>query len=109
MKETAATIVIPSVPTAKFEGLKGKVLKAYVEALSAVQTSTGATMLANMTLREYLRAANAKLGKAAEAFSELTELAERSLYSPYEPKDEAAAKAENLADTIRRNLTDAAA
>ncbi len=54
-KETPV-MVIPAIPETKFEGLKGKVLKAYVEALRAVQAATGDSLMPNMTLREYLRA-----------------------------------------------------
>ena len=97
-------MVIPAIPETKFEGLKGNVLKAYVEALRAVQSATGDSLMPNMTLREYLQASSSKLGEAVEAFSELTALAERSLYSPHVPKEEDPEKARNLASTIRRIL-----
>ena len=58
-----------------------------------------------MTLREYMRATSSKIGDAVEPFSELTMLAERSLYSPYAPKEEDSEKAENLVSTIRRLLS----
>ncbi len=104
----ASAMVIP-IPEAKFEGLKGKVLNAYVEALRAVQTVTGESLMPNMTLREYMVATSLKLRGAAEAFSELTALAEKSIYSPYSPKEEDSARAEDLANIVRRTLTNAVA
>jgi len=105
LKKEAPVVVLPAISETKFEGLKGKVLKAYVEALRAVQSATGDSLMPNMTLREYLRASSSKMREALEAFSELTTLAERSLYSPHAPKEEDAEKAENLVSTIRRILS----
>lgn len=85
----------------KLGGLKAKVVKAYIEALNAVQSFTGLSLLFNMTLREYLRGAEPKLGSVAVEFSELTALAERSLYSPYMPTDQDLAYAESLAEKVR--------
>jgi hypothetical protein len=104
-EEEAPVMVVPAIPETKFEGLKGKVLKAYVEALRAVQSATGESLMLNMTLREYLQASSSKMREALEPFSELTAVAERSLYSPHIPKEEDTEKAENLASTIRRILS----
>jgi hypothetical protein len=101
----AATATIPTTPEIKFEGVKGKVLKAYVEALKAVQVATGDSLTSNMTLREYTRVTGSKIGEAADPFFELTTLTEKSLYSPHVPQQEDSEKAENLANTIRRILT----
>ena len=60
----------------------------------------------NMTLREYLQTTSPKLKEIANPFSELTVLAEKSLYSPNAPNEADSEKAENLANTIGRTLTD---
>ncbi len=96
--------VAPAISEMKFKGLKGNVLKAYIETLQAVQTATRISLLPDMTLREYLQASGSKMGEALEAFSELTALAERSLYSPHAPNEKDAEKAENLAIEIGRRL-----
>ncbi len=103
-KEAAAVSVeLPAViAEKKYDGLKGIVIKAYVEALKTVQTATGETLTANKTLREYLEAAITKLGEAAAPFSELTSLAEKALYSTHTPSEADSENAEKLASTIRR-------
>ncbi|MGE5555601.1 MAG: hypothetical protein ACM3UY_04965 [Methanocella sp.] len=80
----------------KFEGLKGRVLRAYVSALSLVQSVTGESLMPDMTLHEYLVVAGAKCGGAVEAFSALTGLAEKSLYSPHVITEAEAVVAEQL-------------
>jgi hypothetical protein len=108
-KKEMPVTVIPAIRETKLEGLKGKVLKAYIEALKAVQAATGSSLLPDMTLREYITLTSSKIGEAMEPFAELTTLAERSLYSPYAPKEEDSEKAENLANTLRRILNNAIA
>ncbi len=103
-KEVPVIVAAPAISEMKFKGLKGKVLKAYVEALRSVQNTTHISLLPNMTLREYLQASSSKIGAALEEFSELTALAERSLYSPHAPNEKDAEKAENLAIAIGRRL-----
>ena len=93
-----------AMPLMKFEGLKGRVLKAYVEALNLVQKVTGESLMPDMTLHEYLRVTSSKIGNADGSFSDLTLLTERSLYSAYAPIDSEAEYAEKLADTIRRTV-----
>ncbi|MCW4029795.1 MAG: hypothetical protein NWE92_09155 [Candidatus Bathyarchaeota archaeon] len=89
-----------------FEGIKGQILKAYLEAQKAVQQATKLTLESNMTLREYAHLISAKIGEAAAGFFELTSLAEKSLYSPHEPQIEDAEKAEDSASNIRRFLSE---
>jgi hypothetical protein len=101
--ETPAIAAQP-IPETKFVGVKGRVLQAYIGAYGAVQTATGSSLLANMTLREYMQATSLKAEEAAEPFSHLTALAEKSLYSPHEPTEEDAAEADALASKIRRSL-----
>lgn len=84
----------------KFEGTKGKVLQAYVNAVKLVQQVTGRTLEINMTLREFLKETEPRLGEAAGVFVELTGLAERALYSAVTPTIEEAKRAEALANKI---------
>jgi hypothetical protein len=104
-EEDKASVSFQSSPEIKSEGTKGKVLKMYVQTLRAVQLATGDSLMPYTTLREYVRATGSKIGGAADPFSELTTLAERCLYSPYEPKEEDMEKAESLASAIRRILS----
>ena len=104
-QKEASAAVAPAVPDRHFEGRKGKVLKAYVNALKIVQSATGNSLMPNMTLREYLQTTSPSLKNIANPFSELTGLTEKSLYSPNTPNEEDSEKAENLANTIRRTLT----
>jgi hypothetical protein len=46
-----------------------------------------------------------KIGEAADQFSELTTLVERSLYSPYAPEEKDLQETENLTSAIRRILS----
>jgi hypothetical protein len=108
-QKEASAAVAPAVPDRNFEGRKGKVLKAYVNALEIVQSVTGNSLMPNMTLREYLQATSPRLKETAHPFSELTVLTEKSLYSPNAPNEADSEKAEKLANTIRRTLTDGTA
>lgn len=99
-----ATPSTQSKPQFKLEGLKGKVLESYVRALKVVEPTTGIILRSNMTLREFLIDTKPKLSEAASLFAELTALAERALYSPYTPKEEDLAQAEDHAINIGRVL-----
>jgi len=88
----------------KFEGVKGKVLEAYVKASKSVEWATGTSLKLEMTLREFLIESEPKLGKVALQFGQLTTLAEISLYSPHAPKESDAANAEKLLNEIERAL-----
>ena len=89
--------VVSSSPELKFEGNKGEVLKAYVDALKIVEATTGNSLTVNMTMHEFMRKTEPAIGKAATPFSKLTVMAEKSLYSPYEPETEDLEKAKSLA------------
>ncbi|HSV48842.1 MAG TPA: hypothetical protein VLH35_00875 [Candidatus Acidoferrales bacterium] len=101
----AAPVVIPSVVSQRnLEGVPGRLLKAYVEALTVVQSVTGYSAKPIMTLREYLQLAAPKLQGALGPFSELTSMAERTLYSRYQTEESDSKHAEELVTTIRRIL-----
>ena len=112
--ETQANIMMPNsempiiVPTVvaerKLEGFAGKIIKAYVEAISSIQSFTGLSATATMTLREYFELAKPKLCDATEAFSHLTALTEIALYSTHRTEESAVNEAEELSDNIRRSL-----
>jgi hypothetical protein len=115
--ETQATVVAPKsevaivVPTVvaerKLEGLAGKIVKAYIEAISAIQSTTSIAATPTMTLREYFDMANPKLRDTTEAFSRLTALAEITLYSTHPVEESAVNEAEELANIVRRKLNGA--
>jgi len=97
-------VTVPVKAEFRFEGVKGKVLEAYVKALRIIESVTGSALRANMTLREFLYEAEPKLGSAVSSFSELTVLAEKTLYSPHIPEARDVAKAEEYANEIGRML-----
>jgi hypothetical protein len=100
----ATPTTLASKPQFIYEGAKGKLLKAYVKAVNAVERATECVLAPDMTLREFLHETREKTGDAAQPFTELTDLAERTLYAPFIPEAQHIAKAENLAETIRRSL-----
>ncbi len=104
--QSSATIgaVIPLKAEFKFEGIKGKVLEAYVKAQRSIELLTGTAMDHDMTLREYLHITEHSLGNAADPFSDLTLFAERVIYSPHMPKEQDLVKAQRDADEIGRIL-----
>jgi hypothetical protein len=87
-----------------FEGVKGKVLEAYVKAMRAVESVNEISLKPHMTLREFLYDAQPKIGDAVNPFANLTVLAERALYSPHQPRIEEVAKAEDLATKVETVL-----
>jgi len=83
-------------PAVKFEGIKGRLLEAYLRAAVVVEEATRVRMEPHMTLREFMREATPRMHSAFEAFARLTALAERALYSSHVPEAEEAAEAEKL-------------
>ena len=86
----------------RLEGFKGRVLKAYVEAVGVVQSVTGFSASPTMTLREYVQLVKPKLEVAFEVFSDLTALTEKTLYSAQTVDEADANRAKELATTLRR-------
>ena len=77
-----ASVVVPAgVSERKLDGYKGLIIKAYIEAVKAVESATGLSASPTMTLREYVQLAKPKLEVALDAFTELTSLTEKILYS----------------------------
>ncbi|MCW3999771.1 MAG: hypothetical protein NWE93_05995 [Candidatus Bathyarchaeota archaeon] len=99
-----APTTIPTLPQVKLQGARGAILQAYVEALAAVQSATGATLTINMTLREYTKITCPRIGAAGKLFESLTMQAEKSLYSPHTPQPEELQRAEEHKEAIRRIL-----
>jgi hypothetical protein len=89
-------------PETKLEGTTGTILQAYFRTVKGVEKMTRIFMKPQMTLREFLKEVTPKLSSATEAFAELTNLAERVLYSPYTPEKDEALRAEQLASQVRR-------
>jgi hypothetical protein len=79
---------------------KERMLAAYYDVAGVVQRLTAISLESQMTLREFLRETKPLLGRAGEAFAELTYMAERALYSPYIGAEDVA-KAEELAQTLK--------
>jgi DNA-binding ferritin-like protein len=103
-KGEQTSVSLAAGPETKFEGIKGEIVKLYIETLKTVQSITGDPLMPYMTLREYMRATASKIGGAADPYFELTMLAERCLYSPYALREKDLQKATSLACAIRRAL-----
>jgi hypothetical protein len=96
-------------PAPVFSGLRGRVLAAYHSGQAAVEKISGAAMGPDTTLREFLDMTSLPSAAAGERFTELTGLAENTLYSRNAPRRETAARAEELAHTIKEDLDRGAA
>lgn len=91
-------------PRVELEGVKGRILMAYLKAAGKIQEAVGISMEPHMTLREFLSESKPKLKGATGFFTELTFMAERILYSPYLPANDEALRAEGLAETTMEVL-----
>ena len=96
-------------PEVRFEGAGGRILEAYFKAMRIIEAKTGISMKPYTTLREFLSETKPMLNGAAEAFTDLTTLAEKTLYSPHTPEAADSVKAEELALSIWRVLSSGAA
>jgi hypothetical protein len=77
-----------------------KVIQSYARAWRLVERTTGVLMEPNTTINEFLQIASARLNGAKDPFSCLTALAERSLYSQFDPVLEDVSLAETYSRTI---------
>ena len=102
--ETHAAETLQLKPTIKLEGMRARILMAYLKAVEKIGAATGIFMELHMTLREFLCEAKPKLRGATDSFSELTFLAERVLYSPYMPEEDEGSKAERLVERVMEAL-----
>jgi len=75
--------------------------------MKAVEEEAEISMKPQMTLREFLKEVMPELGDATGAFTELTVLAERALYSRGTLREDGALRAENLASKVERVITGA--
>ena len=91
-------------PKYEFTGIKGRILSAYLNGLEAIQKVTSITMAPHATLREFLKAATSQLPTAIKPFTELTTIAEITLYSAHELDEDIAARAEQLTAIIKEEL-----
>ncbi|MEE8205031.1 MAG: DUF4129 domain-containing protein, partial [Dehalococcoidales bacterium] len=82
-------------------GINGRIILAYLDALTAVEKKTGITLAPQTTLREFLRAA-ALPPPLAVPFAELTTLTEVAMYSGRQPDRDSAVRAGRLADVIKK-------
>lgn len=84
-------------------GIKGQILSAYTSGLEAVEKHT-ISMAPHITLREFLKMVTPLLPTASTPFAELTTIAEVALYSVRKLDESIAARAEQLAATIKEEL-----
>jgi len=77
-----------------------KVIQSYARAWHLVERTTGVFMKPNTTINEFLQIASARLNSAKDLFSGLTALAERSLYSQFDPAPEDVSLAEAYSRSI---------
>ncbi len=98
------TIAPPPRPKYEFTAIKGRILSAYLDGRETVERVTSIPMAPHTTLRELLNAATPRLLTAIKPFTELTIVAEIALYSAHELGEDTAARAEQLAATIKQEL-----
>lgn len=91
-------------PKTSLQGSKVTILQAYYKAMSILERVTKIAMNPQMTLRGFLKEVTPLLNGAAEAFSKLTILAERVLYSPYTPSEDDVLRAQNLASQVEEEV-----
>ncbi len=104
-KELPAAIPPPK-PEYEFTGTRGKILSAYLSGLDSIEKRAGISMAAHATLREFLKMATPELPATIKPFAELTAIAEKALYSAHSLGKNMAARAEQLATTIREEPHD---
>ncbi|MFC1908303.1 DUF4129 domain-containing protein [Chloroflexota bacterium] len=92
-----------------YTGSKGTILSCYQDILEAVEETTGVLMARHITLREFLENVSSLLLTARNSFAELTAIAEMALYSAHIPDENAASKAERLAASVKKELSDGTA
>ena len=97
-------VISPPRPKYEFAGIKGRILSAYLSGLESVENKTGIPMAAHITLREFLKTATLRLPTAIKPFTELTAIAEVTLYSARGLDEDTATRAEQLAAIIKEEL-----
>lgn len=105
----AEVIELPTItPMPKFKprliGIKGRILAAYWGGLEAVEKICGIHMAPHITLREFLKTVSTLLPRITGQFTELTTIAENTLYSNSSLHKDTATTAEQLAATIKEEL-----
>jgi len=108
LRETP-TIAPPPRLKHEFTGIKGRILSAYLDGLEIVERVTSTPMAPHTTLREFLNAITPHLLTAIKPFTELTIVAEIALYSAHKLGEDTAARAEQLAVNIKKELHNGAA
>ena len=78
---------------------QGRIVSAYNRAARLLESSLAVSFQWHFTLRDFLRAVGLRVGSA---FAEITELAERALYSSKDPDENEAQRAEELAKSVQR-------
>jgi hypothetical protein len=102
--QSLAAVPESSLPAIRAEPVdsKGLILQAYYEAAAGVQRLAGRLLTPQVTLREFLAQVGPALGWLAEAFTRLTGLAERALYSHHRLGKGDASLAGALASELRK-------
>ena len=104
-----STVAPPPRPKYEFTGIRGRILSAYLDGLETVEMVTSIPMAPHTTLREFLNAITPRLLTAIKPFTELTIVAEIALYSAHRLDEDTAARAEQLAVNIKKELHNGAA
>ena len=104
----AVTLNIPATPPSstgdKTGDARNRILAAYRTGARAVTRATGISMTPQTTLREFASAVTPRLVKAGKAFIELTGIAEITLYSAHPLEAKHQTRADQLADTMEKEL-----
>jgi hypothetical protein len=100
-----ASLDTAPVPSVKLDDSpRGKILKYYLWSAKLIQNVTRVFVKPQQTLREFFREVEPLLGPAAGFFRQLTVLAERTLYSRYQPTESDIESGERLSHNIERGF-----
>jgi hypothetical protein len=86
-------------------GPRERILAAYLAALAQVEGATGERMAPSTTVREFARQVSARL--KGPAFSQMTEMAELTLYSPHPVSDDSVEQVFRLKSLLEKEIAGA--
>ena len=88
----------------KLAAIKARIISAYISVLEIVERITSIPMAPQNTLREFLETVVPLSPPSIQPFTELTGIAEFALYSTEKTDEDIAARADQLADNIKKEL-----
>ena len=97
--------IMPQLRMGEAASDRQRVIQSYIRAWRAIEQTVGIRMEPYTTINEFLAIVSPKMNGSRAPFSELTALAEQSLYSRLDPSPEEAAEAEACSRTIQEAIS----